>query len=49
MILSASIVDQQAALDLGARFFLKKPYRGEMLVQAVAMAAERSAALSPTL
>ena len=37
-MLSASIVDQQAALDAGARFFLKKPYRGDMLVQAVAAA-----------
>jgi CheY-like chemotaxis protein len=49
VMLSASNVDQQAALDAGARFFLKKPYRGDMLVQAVAMAAEKSAALSPTL
>ena len=35
VMLSASIVDQQAALDAGARFFLRKPYRGDMLVQAV--------------
>jgi CheY-like chemotaxis protein len=35
VMLSASVVDQQAALDAGARFFLRKPYRGEMLVQAV--------------
>lgn len=35
IMLSASIRDQQAALDAGARHFLRKPYRGEMLVQAV--------------
>ncbi len=35
IMLSASIVDQQRALDAGARFFLKKPYRGDLLVQAV--------------
>jgi len=35
VMLSASVVDQQAALDAGARFFLRKPYGGDMLVQAV--------------
>jgi DNA-binding response OmpR family regulator len=35
VMLSASVVDQQAALDAGARFFVRKPYRGEMLVEAV--------------
>ena len=35
VMLSASIVDQQAALDAGAKFFLRKPYRGDILVQAV--------------
>jgi CheY-like chemotaxis protein len=43
VMLSASVVDQQAALHAGARFFLKKPYRGDMLVQAVAAALECSA------
>jgi DNA-binding response OmpR family regulator len=38
VMLSASVVDQQAALDAGARFFLRKPYRGDMLVQAVSAA-----------
>ena len=38
VMLSASVVDQQAALDAGARFFLRKPYRGDILVQAVATA-----------
>lgn len=35
VMLSASVVDQEAALDAGARLFLRKPYRGDMLVQAV--------------
>ena len=35
VMLSASVVDQQAALDAGARFFLRKPYRGDVLVQAI--------------
>jgi CheY-like chemotaxis protein len=43
VMLSASIVDQKAALDAGARFFLKKPYRGDKLVQAVAAALACSA------
>ncbi len=35
VMLSASLVDQQAALDGGARFFLTKPYQGKTLVAAV--------------
>ena len=35
IMLSASVGDQQAALDSGARYFLRKPYRGDTLVQAV--------------
>jgi CheY-like chemotaxis protein len=35
VMLSASVVDQQAALDAGAKFFLRKPYRGDILVQAL--------------
>lgn len=35
VMLSASLVDQQRALDAGARFFLTKPYNGKKLVQAV--------------
>ena len=38
VMLSASIVDQQAALEAGARFFLKKPYEGNNLVNAVTTA-----------
>lgn len=35
IMLSASLVDQNAALDGGARFFLRKPYHGETLLAAV--------------
>ncbi len=35
VMLSASIVDQAAALDAGARFFIRKPYNGMTLIQAV--------------
>jgi DNA-binding response OmpR family regulator len=37
-MLSASLVDQQRALDAGARFFLSKPYDGKQLVAAVSAA-----------
>ena len=45
VVLSASVVDQQAALDAGARFFLRKPYRGDMLVQAIRTALTANDAL----
>jgi DNA-binding response OmpR family regulator len=35
VILSASVVDQEAGLDAGARFFIRKPYSGATLMQAV--------------
>jgi CheY-like chemotaxis protein len=35
VVLSASLVDQQTALDAGARFFLRKPHKGTMLINAV--------------
>ena len=35
VILSASVVDRQAALDAGARFFLSKPYQGKKLLAAI--------------
>ncbi len=35
VMLSASIVDERAALDAGARFFVRKPYRGDVLLKAV--------------
>jgi DNA-binding response OmpR family regulator len=38
IMLSASIIDRQEALDAGARTFLKKPYSGDMLVRTVNLA-----------
>lgn len=38
VMLSASLIEQQAALDAGARFFLTKPYQGKELIAAVAAA-----------
>ena len=35
VMLSASLADQRAALDAGARFFLTKPYQGSKLIEAV--------------
>ena len=35
VMLSASLIDQQQALDAGARFFVSKPYDGKDLVGAV--------------
>ncbi len=35
VMLSASLIDQQQALDAGARFFVSKPYNGRDLVGAV--------------
>ncbi len=35
VMLSASLMDQQEALDAGARFFLSKPYEGKNLVGAI--------------
>ena len=42
VVLSASLVDQQAALDAGARFFLTKPYLGKNLLAAVDAALNES-------
>ena len=36
VMLSASIVDEQAALQNGARYFLKKPYESQHLLRALA-------------
>lgn len=41
VMLSASLVDQQRALDAGARFFLSKPYEGRELVAAVTAAIDK--------
>jgi CheY-like chemotaxis protein len=38
VIVSASLVDQQAALDSGARFFLSKPYQAKTLLVALSEA-----------
>ncbi len=35
VMLSASLVDQQAALDAGAKYFLTKPYQGKTLLAAI--------------
>lgn len=35
VMLSASLRDEQRALDAGARFFVNKPYNGKQLVEAV--------------
>ena len=35
VMLSASVVDKQAALDAGARFFLSKPYQADKLLAAI--------------
>lgn len=42
VMLSASLGDQRAALEAGARFFLSKPYSGPMLVNAVKKAIEET-------
>lgn len=46
VMLSASLVDQQAALEAGARFFLRKPYDGEMLLAAVESATNNPTSLT---
>lgn len=38
VMLSASIVDQRASLDAGARFFMKKPYQARSLLAALSTA-----------
>ena len=42
VMLSASIVDQQRALEAGARFFLTKPYQGTDLLATVTAAINRN-------
>ena len=41
VMLSASVVDQQRALEAGARFFLTKPYQGRDLLSAVSAAIDK--------
>ncbi len=48
IMLSASLVDQQRALDAGARFFLTKPYAGKSLLDAIETAlGERRRCMQP--
>lgn len=42
VMLSASLRDQQRALDAGARFFITKPYEGKNLVRAIESAIDES-------
>jgi DNA-binding response OmpR family regulator len=49
VMVSASLVEQNNALDAGARFFLCKPYDGNRLLQTIQFALEESAALSHPL
>lgn len=42
VMLSASLVDQQDALEHGARYFLKKPFQSGELVQAVSTAIQET-------
>ena len=42
VMLSASVVDQDRALDSGARFFIRKPFVGPALVEAVVAATASS-------
>ena len=35
VMLSASIVDEKAALNAGARFFIRKPFSGDTLIEAI--------------
>ena len=42
IMLSASLVDQPAALDAGARFFLTKPYEAQTLLTAVQRAVDEA-------
>ena len=45
VMLSASIVDQQRALEAGARFFIAKPYQGRDLLASVSAAIEEDITL----
>jgi len=42
VMLSASLRDQRSALEAGARFFVRKPYNGENLIEAVNKAIHES-------
>jgi DNA-binding response OmpR family regulator len=42
VMLSASLVDQRKALDMGAKYFLGKPYDAQKLIAAVGLAIDQS-------
>ena len=42
VMLSASLRDEQSALDAGAQFFVQKPYNGKKLVLTVQIAIDKS-------
>ena len=46
--MSASMRDEQAALDSGARYFLRKPYDGDNLLMAVRTAIDEVTAAVPS-
>lgn len=48
VMLSASVVDEDAALDGGARFFIRKPFTGPSLLAAVHAAMEQDRPPEPT-
>jgi DNA-binding response OmpR family regulator len=47
VMLSACLLDQQASLDAGARFFLAKPYQARKLLEALESALDERAAARP--
>lgn len=47
IMLSASVVDNEAALESGARFFIRKPFDGRSLMEAIKMAAGELACECP--
>ncbi|QDU10864.1 response regulator transcription factor [Gimesia aquarii] len=49
VMLSASLIDKERALDAGASYFLTKPYEGHKLVEAVNAAIDDSATLSEAM
>lgn len=49
VMLSASVVDQNAALDAGARFFVRKPFCGRELVDAVNVATNETSFCSTSV
>ncbi|QDT12142.1 response regulator transcription factor [Stieleria marina] len=42
VVVSASLIDQQAALDGGANYFVKKPYNGAQLIEVIDAAIHES-------